>query len=112
MHRQIVLLLVILMLSAVSAMAAVQVNLVTSSGTIKLELYDDKAPITVANFLKYADEGFYNGTIFHRVIKGFMIQGGGFDTNKKKKPTSAPIKNPCIQRPGLVQDEATGSHAR
>jgi peptidyl-prolyl cis-trans isomerase B (cyclophilin B) len=69
------------------------VKLETSMGEIVLELYPDKAPATVANFLQYVKDGFYNGTIFHRVINGFMIQGGGFDANMKQKRTRAPIKN-------------------
>ena len=58
--------------------ASLQVVMETSKGEIVLELYPDKAPLTVTNFLSYADAGFYNGTIFHRVIPGFMVQGGGF----------------------------------
>ncbi|MGO9393893.1 MAG: peptidylprolyl isomerase [Desulfobaccales bacterium] len=69
------------------------VKLETSMGEITLELYPDKAPATVANFLQYVREGFYNGTVFHRVINGFMIQGGGLDANLNEKPTRAPIKN-------------------
>jgi peptidyl-prolyl cis-trans isomerase B (cyclophilin B) len=69
------------------------VKLETSMGEITLELYPDKAPATVANFLQYVREGFYDGTIFHRVINGFMIQGGGLDANLNPKPTRAPIKN-------------------
>ncbi len=65
----------------------------TSMGEITLELYPDKAPITVKNFLDYAKEGFYNGTIFHRVIDGFMIQGGGFEPGMVQKKTNPPIKN-------------------
>ena len=65
----------------------------TSEGTIRIELWPDKAPITVKNFLEYVDEGFYDGTIFHRVIDNFMIQGGGFTPDMKQKPTHAPIKN-------------------
>ncbi|HKK13621.1 MAG TPA: peptidylprolyl isomerase [Gammaproteobacteria bacterium] len=65
----------------------------TSEGTIVLELFPDKAPKTVANFLHYARSGFYDGTIFHRVIPGFMIQGGGFTAQMQRKPTEAPIKN-------------------
>jgi len=110
MRKQIIFILVGLILVASPAVAAVQVDMVTSSGTIKLELYEDKAPLTVANFLKYADAGFYNGTIFHRVIKGFMIQGGGFDTNHKKKPTNAPIKNEADN--GLKNDRGTIAMAR
>ena len=65
----------------------------TTEGEILIELYPDKAPETVANFLKYVDEGFYKNTIFHRVIKGFMIQGGGLTMKMEEKPTSAPVKN-------------------
>lgn len=64
----------------------------TSMGNIEIELYPDKAPETVKNFLEYVKAGYYDGLIFHRVIKGFMIQGGGFDGNMKEKPTNAPIK--------------------
>lgn len=73
--------------------AAVKVNMQTNYGTIVLELDKQKAPETVANFVQYAKEGFYDGTIFHRVIPGFMIQGGGFEPGMGQKPTRAPIKN-------------------
>ncbi|MCZ7593405.1 MAG: peptidylprolyl isomerase [Kiritimatiellae bacterium] len=69
------------------------VTLKTSQGDITIELYPDKAPDTVANFLEYVSSGFYNGTIFHRVIDGFMIQGGGFTENMQQKPTRRPVKN-------------------
>ena len=69
------------------------VVLKTSFGDIKIELDEKAAPVTAANFLQYVRDGFYNGTIFHRVIDGFMIQGGGFDRNFTQKPTRAPIKN-------------------
>jgi cyclophilin family peptidyl-prolyl cis-trans isomerase len=65
----------------------------TSHGTIKIELFEDKAPESVKNFLGYVDEKHYDGTIFHRVIGTFMIQGGGFSTDKKEKATKPPIKN-------------------
>jgi len=65
----------------------------TSKGDIKLKLFKDKAPISVENFLKYVDSGHYEGTIFHRVIGNFMIQGGGFTSDMQQKPTMAPIKN-------------------
>ena len=65
----------------------------TSFGTIKIELDEEKAPITVKNFLGYVDDKFYDGTVFHRVIKNFMIQGGGFQPGMKEKRTKAPIKN-------------------
>src|SRR5262249_4340857 len=65
----------------------------TSQGTIKAELFEDKAPITVKNILSYVDENYYDGTIFHRVISNFMIQGGGFEPGMKQKSTKPPIKN-------------------
>lgn len=70
-----------------------QVLMETSAGTVMLELYPDKAPKTVENFLAYVNEGFYDGTIFHRVISNFMVQGGGFTENMNKKITRAPIMN-------------------
>ena len=69
------------------------VELNTSAGTVRLELDDDKAPETVRNFVDYVAAGHYDGTVFHRVIRGFMIQGGGFDVGMKQKPTRAPIRN-------------------
>ncbi len=69
------------------------VKLLTNFGEITLELDAEKAPITVANFLQYVDSGFYNGTIFHRVINGFMIQGGGFDSKMQQKASADEIKN-------------------
>lgn len=75
-------------------MAGTRVVMETSQGTMTIELDEEKAPLTTANFLKYVDEGFYNGTIFHRVISNFMIQGGGFEPGmKEKKKTKPPIKN-------------------
>ncbi|MCC7120271.1 MAG: peptidyl-prolyl cis-trans isomerase [Gammaproteobacteria bacterium] len=74
-------------------MAGTRVSLATNKGTIELELFDDQAPATVANFIQYVQDGFYDGTIFHRVIDNFMIQGGGFDANFRQKQTRAPIKN-------------------
>ena len=65
----------------------------TNFGDIKLEMMHDEAPISVENFLKYVDDGFFDGTIFHRVIPGFVIQGGGFTEEMKQKETEAPIKN-------------------
>lgn len=69
------------------------VLLETSEGEILLELFADKAPKTVENFLSYVDKGFYDGTIFHRVIRDFMNQGGGFDMMMKERPTGAPVEN-------------------
>ena len=71
----------------------VKVKMETNYGDITLELYADKAPKTVANFLKYIESDFYKNTIFHRVIDGFMIQGGGFDTNYQRKETNPPVLN-------------------
>lgn len=70
-----------------------KVQIQTSMGPIELELFRDKAPISVENFLSYVSDKSYDGTIFHRVIDGFMIQGGGFGTDLQKRPTKAPIKN-------------------
>jgi peptidyl-prolyl cis-trans isomerase B (cyclophilin B) len=70
-----------------------KVRLSTSMGPIVIELDDAKAPVTVANFLAYVDAGHYNGTIFHRVIPDFMVQGGGFTKDMQQKPVKAPIKN-------------------
>jgi cyclophilin family peptidyl-prolyl cis-trans isomerase len=69
------------------------VEMQTSEGPISIELYPEKAPTTVANFLEYVKSGFYNGTIFHRVIDGFMIQGGGFNPDMTEKPNRPPITN-------------------
>ena len=86
------------------------VKLETNLGDITLELYPDKAPVTVANFLEYVNAGFFNGTIFHRVINGFMIQGGGLDAQMNKKPTRAPIKNEADN--GLTNEAYTVAMAR
>ena len=74
-------------------MANPTVVIQTNQGTIEAELFQDKAPISVENFLQYANDGHFNGTVFHRVIKGFMVQGGGFDSDGIQKPCRAPIKN-------------------
>lgn len=86
------------------------VEMVTSMGTVKIELYPEKAPITVKNFLKYVDDGFYNGTIFHRVIPKFMAQGGGYTPALEKKKTNPPIKNEAGN--GLSNKRGTISMAR
>lgn len=86
------------------------VKLHTNFGEITLELNAEKAPITVANFLKYVDNGFYDGTIFHRVINGFMVQGGGFDAEMNQKSTEAEIKNEADN--GLGNDKYTIAMAR
>ncbi len=82
----------------------------TTLGNFMIELYPDKAPITVKNFLAYIDAGFFDNTIFHRVIPGFMIQGGGFTEQMQKKPTSPPIKNEA--KNGLKNKRGTLSMAR
>ena len=82
----------------------------TTLGDIKVKLATDKAPLTVANFLAYVDAKHYDGTIFHRVIDGFMIQGGGFDANMRQKPTQAPIKNEAAN--GLRNKRGTLAMAR
>jgi peptidyl-prolyl cis-trans isomerase A (cyclophilin A) len=86
------------------------VILSTSQGDIKVELDSQKAPITVENFLGYVDAGFFDGTIFHRVIPGFMIQGGGFDQEMSQKKTREPIKNEADNR--LSNDRGTLAMAR
>ncbi|MEE4380140.1 MAG: peptidylprolyl isomerase [Candidatus Competibacteraceae bacterium] len=82
-----------LLLASSYAWASVQVTIETNLGPIVLELDEEKAPKTVENFLQYARDGFYEGTIFHRVINNFMVQGGGFDADYRKKPTRDPINN-------------------
>ena len=86
------------------------VKLETSMGDIVLDLDSEKAPKTVANFLSYVDAGHYDGTIFHRVIDGFMIQGGGFDAEMQEKSTAAPIENEADN--GLANDPYTIAMAR
>ena len=89
---------------------AQKVRLDTSMGPIVLELDAEKAPKSVANFVDYVKAGHYNGTVFHRVIDGFMIQGGGMDASMKEKPTRAPI--PLESRNGLVNARGTVAMAR
>ncbi len=89
---------------------AQQVDLHTNHGVIRIELDAEKAPESVRNFLAYVAKGHYDGTVFHRVIKGFMIQGGGFDANMKQKPTEAQIKNEASN--GLKNNHYTLAMAR
>jgi cyclophilin family peptidyl-prolyl cis-trans isomerase len=97
--------------SAPAALAAdPQVDLKTNVGTIRLALFPGKAPKTVENFLKYVRDGHYNGTVFHRVIPGFMIQGGGFDGGFKQKATREPIPNEA--KNGLTNDLGSIAMAR
>ena len=87
-----------------------KVKLHTTHGDITLELDAEKAPATVENFLKYVRSGHFNNTIFHRVINGFMIQGGGFEPGMKQKPTTAPVKNEADNK--LKNDNYTVAMAR
>jgi peptidyl-prolyl cis-trans isomerase B (cyclophilin B) len=87
-----------------------QVLIETSEGNIKAELFQDKAPITVKNFLRYVDEKHYDGTIFHRVIADFMIQGGGFEPGMIERETHAPIENESSN--GLANERGTLAMAR
>jgi peptidyl-prolyl cis-trans isomerase A (cyclophilin A) len=98
--------------NATSVDAAKTIDLIieTSMGEIEVELNADLAPISVANFMQYVDSGYYNGTIFHRVINNFMVQGGGFDKTMQKKTTQATIKNEA--KNGLKNDRGTLAMAR
>jgi peptidyl-prolyl cis-trans isomerase B (cyclophilin B) len=86
------------------------VKMTTTAGDLRIELDDEKAPISVANFLSYVDKGYYDDTIFHRVIKNFMIQGGGFESGMKQKETDAQIQNEA--KNGLKNDKYTLAMAR
>ncbi|MGB9082151.1 MAG: peptidylprolyl isomerase [Desulfuromonadaceae bacterium] len=118
MFRKLVAVLVALLVSAGIACAAETVKqsknpvvtMETTLGNVKIELFEKEAPISVKNFLDYAKNGFYNGTIFHRVIPGFMAQGGGFTPDRKQKPPGAPIKNEAGN--GLKNDRGTIAMAR
>ena len=102
--------LTLLITLSANAMAATQVEFETSAGNFVVEVYPEKAPVTVENFLKYVNDGFYNNTIFHRIIDDFMIQGGGFTPGMKQKPTRAPI--PIESQNGLKNDRGTIAMAR
>lgn len=97
-------------LSCNIAFANTQVVFDTNRGSFVVELFDKEAPLTVANFLSYVDSGFYDGTIFHRVIADFMIQGGGFTKELSKKETRAPIKNEASEK--LKNERGTIAMAR
>ncbi len=107
--RSIIVMLLVLLMSA-PVWAGPRVVMETNLGNITVELDEKNAPATVKNFLEYADQGFYQGTIFHRVIKDFMIQGGGFTTELKRKPTEAPIKNEAGN--GVKNERGTIAMAR
>jgi cyclophilin family peptidyl-prolyl cis-trans isomerase len=113
MHRISTLVLLLLAMSGAWAQNP-RVEFKTSMGSFALELYADKAPKTVANFIQYVNSGFYNGTIFHRVIDGFMIQGGGFDPGMHEKTTRAPIENEAglALKAGLKNELGTVAMAR
>lgn len=100
----------VLTLGSFIAYASPTVEMQTSMGTILIELDSEKAPKTVQNFLQYAKDGFYNGTIFHRVIEGFMIQAGGFTKNMDQKPTGSQILNEA--KNGLRNERGTIAMAR
>lgn len=102
--------LVALSLAATAFAQNPRIELKTTRGVIVLELFADKAPKSAANFIQYVKDGHYNGTVFHRVIDGFVIQGGGFDTQMRQKPTRAPIENEASN--GLRNDTGTLSMAR
>lgn len=113
LHIFTVVLLTIIFILPVSLLAKgdnPMVVLETSMGNIVIELYPEKAPVSVENFLTYVKSEFYNGTIFHRVIDGFMIQGGGFDKAMNKKETRPPIKNEADN--GLKNNRGTIAYAR
>jgi len=105
------LLILSIFFASFSAFAANPVVIMeTNMGTIEIELNEEKAPVSVKNFLSYVDKKFYDNTIFHRVINGFMIQGGGFEEGMKEKKTGAPIINEA--KNGLTNEEGTIAMAR
>ena len=98
-------------LTRLGALAAnPMVELKTSQGEIVVEVFADKAPKSAENFVQYVKDGFYNGTVFHRVIDGFMVQGGGFDADMKQKSTRAPVENEA--KNGLKKERGTLAMAR
>ncbi len=110
MRTALAIVLAVGLLTAAAAADSPRVALKTTKGTIVLELYPDKAPRTVENFLRYVREGFYSGTVFHRVIPGFVIQGGGLTPDLQPKPTRAPIPNEA--KNGLSNRRGTVAMAR
>lgn len=113
MFRKLVAVAIITFCMAVAVTAEAknpEVVMETSLGKVKIELFETEAPLSVKNFLEYVGSGFYNGTIFHRVIPGFMIQGGGFTPDRKQKATNSPIKNEAAN--GLKNDRGTIAMAR
>ncbi len=110
MKSLLIMMSLLIMNISLAADKVVKVVMKTSKGDIHLELNETKAPITVKNFLSYVDKKFYDGLIFHRVIKNFMIQGGGFTKNMQQKSTQAAIKNEAAN--GLKNDTGTIAMAR
>jgi len=108
--KHLVLLAIGLLINLSAFAANPTVEMKTNQGTLVIELYADKAPKSAANFLQYVKDGFYNGTVFHRVIDGFMIQGGGFTPDMQQKATRAPIENEA--RNGLKNGAGTLAMAR
>ena len=108
--KKLILMVLGLSMSLAALAANPLVEMKTNVGTIVIELNAEKAPKTVENFLQYVKDGFYVGTIFHRVIDGFMIQGGGFEPGMNQKPTNAPIQNEAAN--GLKNDRYTVAMAR
>ncbi len=102
------------LIAGMAAAANPQVVLETSKGQVTVELYPDAAPASVANFLQYVKDKHYDGTIFHRVIKDFVVQGGGMDVNMSERPTRAPVKNEAARayKAGLKNDRGTLAMAR
>jgi cyclophilin family peptidyl-prolyl cis-trans isomerase len=110
MKTVIALLLSLVVSATAMAQQNPKVEIKTSAGLIVAELYQDRSPKTVANFLQYAKDGFYDGTIFHRVIDNFMIQGGGFDKSMREKRTRGPIENEATNK--IRNDVGTLAMAR
>lgn len=109
MRRMFGLLLTGILMTA-NAQAETLVDMQTSKGTIRLQLNEEKAPKSVANFMNYVDEGFFDKTIFHRIIAGFMVQGGGYTADFKRKDTAAPVENEADN--GLKNERGTIAMAR
>lgn len=111
MTRSVIFFLSLLFFSTATAAGGLpRVLMQTSMGDMEIELYADRAPITVENFLRYVKDGFYNGTIFHRVVYGWLIQGGGYDEDLEAKETRAPIRNEAAN--GLKNKRGTIAMAR
>lgn len=108
--KKIIMMTLLALIMATGGFAADFVEMQTSAGVVKIELYSQKAPQSVKNFLDYVGRGFYDSTVFHRVIDKFMIQGGGFDQNLKRKPTADPLTNEATN--GLKNERGTLAMAR